>query len=43
MDPVLKPSIARYTLKTDLMAREEATALFGNEREDNLAAVLGNQ
>jgi len=24
------------------MAREEATALFGNEREDSLAAVLGN-
>lgn len=29
-------------LKADLMAREEATALFGNEREDSLAAVLGN-
>lgn len=29
-------------LKADLMARNEATALFGNEREGSLAAVLGN-
>lgn len=29
-------------LKADLMAREEATALFGNEREGGLSAVLGN-
>ena len=29
-------------LKADLMARKEATALFGNEREGGLAAVLGN-
>lgn len=35
-----RSGIAR--LKADLMAREEATALFGNEREDGLAAVLGN-
>ncbi len=35
-----RTGIAR--LKADLMAREEATALFGNEREDSLAAVLGN-
>ncbi len=35
-----RTGIAR--LKADLMAREEATALFGNEREGGLAAVLGN-
>src|SRR5690606_9473744 len=35
-----RTGIAR--LKTDLMAREEATALFGNEREGGLAAALGN-
>ncbi|MFA5521377.1 MAG: virulence protein RhuM/Fic/DOC family protein [Castellaniella sp.] len=35
-----RSGIAR--LKADLMAREEATALFGNEREGGLAAVLGN-
>lgn len=35
-----RTGIAR--LKSDLMAREEATALFGNEREDSLAGVLGN-
>jgi len=29
-------------LKADLMARKEATALFGNEREGGLTAVLGN-
>ena len=29
-------------LKADLMAREEATVLFGNEREGGLSAVLGN-
>ncbi len=29
-------------LKTDLMARGEATDLFGHEREDGLAALLGN-
>ncbi|WP_066452964.1 virulence protein RhuM/Fic/DOC family protein [Castellaniella caeni] len=29
-------------LKADLMSRHEATALFGNEREDNFAATLGN-
>lgn len=25
-----------------LMARSETTALFGNEREDNFSAILGN-
>lgn len=35
-----RSGIAR--LKADLMAREEATTLFGNEREGGLAAVLGN-
>ncbi|MCX5564327.1 virulence protein RhuM/Fic/DOC family protein [Alcaligenes phenolicus] len=35
-----RTGIAR--LKADLMAREEATALFGNEREGGLAAALGN-
>lgn len=29
-------------LKTQLMARGEATDLFGREREDGLAAILGN-
>lgn len=29
-------------LKTDLMARGEATDLFGHERNDGLAALLGN-
>lgn len=29
-------------LKADLMSRHEATALFGNELEDNFAATLGN-
>jgi prophage maintenance system killer protein len=35
-----RSGIAR--LKADLMNRSEATALFGNEREDNFAATLGN-
>ena len=30
------------TLKTDLMTRREATELFGREREEGLAALLGN-
>ncbi len=29
-------------LKADLMARQEATALFGNERDSNFVAILGN-
>lgn len=29
-------------LKTDLMARQEATLLFGNERDGNFSAILGN-
>lgn len=29
-------------LKADLMAKGQASALFGNEREDGLAAILGN-
>jgi prophage maintenance system killer protein len=29
-------------LKSDLMARQEATHLFGNERDDNFIAILGN-
>lgn len=35
-----RSGIAR--LKADLTSRNEATALFGNEREDNFAAILGN-
>lgn len=30
------------TLKSDLFARNEATALFGNEREQGLQSILGN-
>ena len=30
------------TLKTDLAAKNEATALFGNEREHGLESILGN-
>jgi DNA ligase (NAD+) len=30
------------TLKSDLAARDEATALFGNEREHGLQSILGN-
>jgi len=30
------------TLKSDLAARNEATALFGNEREQGLQSILGN-
>lgn len=30
------------TLKSDLFARNEATALFGNEREHGLHSILGN-
>jgi prophage maintenance system killer protein len=30
------------TLRTDLAARSEATALFGNEREHGLQSILGN-
>ncbi|MGB7398498.1 RhuM family protein [Castellaniella sp.] len=29
-------------LKADLMARQEATPLFGNERDDQFIAILGN-
>lgn len=36
----VRAGIAR--LKADLMARQEATGLFGNERDDALAATLGN-
>lgn len=42
---VLPPEAARQaiaTLKADLMARREASELFGREREDGLAAILGN-
>ncbi|WP_322997173.1 RhuM family protein [Castellaniella sp.] len=35
-----RSGIAR--LKADLMSRSEATALFGNEREDDFVATLGN-
>lgn len=34
--------IAAAPLKIDLMAKGQASALFGNERDDGLAAVLGN-
>ncbi|OIO57142.1 MAG: hypothetical protein COX57_12545 [Alphaproteobacteria bacterium CG_4_10_14_0_2_um_filter_63_37] len=30
------------SLKTDLMAKSQASALFGNEREEGLASILGN-
>lgn len=35
-----RSGIAR--MKADLMARNEATLPFGNEREDNFVAILGN-
>ena len=34
--------VAVARLKTDLLARGEATDLFGRERQDGLAALLGN-
>lgn len=42
---LLTPTEARQaiaTLKADLMTRGEASELFGREREDGLAAILGN-
>lgn len=33
---------AIQTLKNDLMAKSEASALFGNERESGLKSILGN-
>lgn len=33
---------AIQTLKTDLAAKQEASALFGNERESGLKGILGN-
>lgn len=38
--PEARAAIAQ--LKTDLMHRREATELFGNERQEGLAALLGN-
>jgi prophage maintenance system killer protein len=42
---LLTPEEARQaiaTLKADLMKRGEASDLFGREREDGLASILGN-
>ncbi len=42
---LLTPKEARHaiaTLKADLVARGEASELFGREREDGLASILGN-
>lgn len=33
---------AIFQLKTDLMAKKQACGLFGNERDDGLASILGN-
>lgn len=42
LPPVPEARHAIDELKADLMARHEATELFGREREDGLAALLGN-
>ena len=39
---VAEARVAVARLKQDLLARREATDLFGHEREDGLAALLGN-
>lgn len=42
LPPVAEARAGIAALKTDLMAKSQASALFGNEREDGLAALLGN-
>lgn len=42
LPPVPEARAAIVRLKRDLLARGEATELFGREREDGLAALLGN-
>lgn len=42
LPPVAEARAAIASLKRDLLARGEATDLFGREREEGLAALLGN-
>jgi prophage maintenance system killer protein len=42
LPPAAEARAAIVRLKRDLLARGEATELFGREREDGLAALLGN-
>jgi prophage maintenance system killer protein len=42
LPPLAEARAAIARLKRDLLARGEATDLFGREREDGLAALLGN-
>ena len=42
LPPVPEARAGIAALKTDLMAKGQASMLFGNEREDGLAALLGN-
>ena len=42
LPPVAEARAGIATLKADLMAKGQASMLFGNEREDGLAALLGN-
>lgn len=42
LPPVAEARAGIAALKADLMAKGQASALFGNEREDGLAALLGN-
>ncbi len=43
LPPLAEARAAIVRLKRDLLARGEATDLFGREREDGLAALLGNR
>lgn len=42
LPPVAEARAGIAALKADLMAKGQASMLFGNEREDGLAALLGN-
>lgn len=42
LPPVTEARTGIAALKADLMAKGQASMLFGNEREDGLAALLGN-
>lgn len=42
LPPVAEARAGIAALKADLMTKGQASALFGNEREDGLAALLGN-
>ena len=42
LPPVAEARAGIAALKADLMNKGQASALFGNEREDGLAALLGN-